>query len=85
MACVSLWPGVVKTERLAVMGDAWPFPTKNAESPTFTGRAIAALATRPELALERSGSVQVVAELAAELGFTDVDGNTPRSMRAARR
>jgi len=52
------------------------------ESPRFSGRAVALLASRPDLMRERSGSVQVVAELAAELGFSDENGKRPSSIRS---
>ena len=32
--------------------------------------------------MKRSGNVEVVAEIANELGFTDVDGNVPPSIRS---
>jgi dehydrogenase/reductase SDR family protein 1 len=47
---------------------------------TFTGRAVAALAGDPML-MDRTGQVLVVAELALEYGFDDVDGKRPTSMR----
>ena len=53
----------------------------NSESPEFVGRAVAALATDPEVA-RRTGQCLVAAELAAEYGFTDLDGSTPASVRA---
>ena len=52
----------------------------NSESPQFAGRAVAALAADPNV-LERTGRVLVVAEVAEEYGFTDVDGATPQSLR----
>lgn len=46
------------------------------ESLELLGRAVAALANDDEPSA-RSGSVVVAAELARELGFTDVDGELP--------
>jgi NAD(P)-dependent dehydrogenase (short-subunit alcohol dehydrogenase family) len=43
------------------------------ESPRYLGRAVAALAADPRVG-EKSGTVQLVGELALEYGFTDVDG-----------
>jgi len=80
VAAVSLWPGVVRTERLEREADRLPFDRSNSESPQLTGRAVAALAADPKL-LGRSGQSLVVAELAAEYGFDDVDGKRPRSLR----
>jgi hypothetical protein len=42
---------------------------------------VAALAADPNI-MDRTGQVVVVAELAEEYGFTDVDGERPRSLRA---
>jgi NAD(P)-dependent dehydrogenase (short-subunit alcohol dehydrogenase family) len=43
------------------------------ESPRYLGRAVAALAADPQV-MRKSGTVQRVADLAREYGFTDVDG-----------
>jgi NAD(P)-dependent dehydrogenase (short-subunit alcohol dehydrogenase family) len=43
------------------------------ESPRYLGRAVAALAADPGVH-SKTGSVQVVADLAREYGFTDIDG-----------
>lgn len=78
VAAVSLWPGIVRTERmlrLRGMG-AMDFDDTNSESPRFTGRAVAALAADPGL-MERSGQRLIVAELARAYGFTDVGGGLP--------
>lgn len=78
VAVVSLWPGVVRTERVLAMGDAWPFDLSKSESPEFTGRAVVALAA-DEGVLARTGKVHIVADLADAYGFTDVDGTKPRA------
>jgi dehydrogenase/reductase SDR family protein 1 len=80
VAAVSLWPGIVKTERIMAQAGTLPFDVNQGESPQFTGRAIVALATDPNV-LDRSGRVLVVAELAEEYGFTDIDGSRPASLR----
>jgi len=46
------------------------------ESPRYLGRAVAALAAEPQV-LGKTGSVQVVADLARAYGFTDIDGRQP--------
>ena len=51
-----------------------------AESPEFTGRVINALYRHPTL-MEKSGKTFVGAELATELGVTDIDGKQPVSHR----
>ena len=75
VAAVSLYPGLVRTE--AVMKAAEFFDLSNSESPQFTGRVIAALATDPEI-MQRSGQVLVGAAVALEYGFADIDGKQPR-------
>ena len=75
---VSLWPGLVMTERTARARDAMPdLDFEGAESQRFTGRAVAALASDPEV-LARSGGVHTSRDLAVEYGFTDVDGRLPK-------
>ena len=54
----------------------------NSESPEFIGRAVVALATDPDV-LRHTGKVLVVAGLAREYGFTDIDGKTPRPLTLA--
>lgn len=74
VAAVSLYPGLVRTER--VLRNAHYFDMSNSESPEFTGRAIVALATDPNL-IEKSGKVLVAADLGLEYGFADIDGRQP--------
>jgi dehydrogenase/reductase SDR family protein 1 len=62
------------------------------ETPRFAGRALAALLSSslpsspssppPSLLMDRSGSIQIVAELAREFGVRDVDGGQPPSIRS---
>jgi dehydrogenase/reductase SDR family member 1 len=75
VAAVSLYPGLVRTE--GVLKAAEYFDMSNAESPQFTGRAVLVLATDPSV-LDRSGQVWVVAKLAQEYDFNDIDGTRPR-------
>jgi dehydrogenase/reductase SDR family member 1 len=77
IAAVSLYPGLVRTER--VMQFAQFLDLSNAVSPVFIGRAIAALAIDP-LVMGKSGQVLEAAALAEGYGFTDVDGRQPRPM-----
>jgi NAD(P)-dependent dehydrogenase (short-subunit alcohol dehydrogenase family) len=77
VAVVSLWPGLVRTER--VLDAAAFLDLSNSESPRFTGRALVALAADPHV-LERSGRAWIVAGLAREYGFRDVDGSQPRPL-----
>jgi NAD(P)-dependent dehydrogenase (short-subunit alcohol dehydrogenase family) len=76
VAAISLYPGLVRTEAvIAAAKDGW-LDLSNSESPEFIGRVVAALARDPAL-LERTGKVAIAAEIAAELGVTDVDGRQP--------
>jgi dehydrogenase/reductase SDR family member 1 len=78
ITAVSLYPGLVRTEGVLRAGEF--FDLSNSESPEFAGRAVVALAGDPDVA-RRSGQCLVAAELAAEYGFTDVDGTIPASVR----
>jgi dehydrogenase/reductase SDR family protein 1 len=89
VAVVSIWPGIVNTELLQMI-PAGPdgrrvlslpgegeYDLAGAETPRFSGRAVAALAADPKR--ERwSGESVYVADLADHYGFTDVDGRVPR-------
>lgn len=74
VAVFSLYPGIVRTER--VMFAASHLDLSNSESPEFQGRVIAALIASEGL-MDRSGSVLVSASIAEELGVVDVDGRQP--------
>jgi NAD(P)-dependent dehydrogenase (short-subunit alcohol dehydrogenase family) len=77
VAVVSLYPGLVRTER--VMRAAGHFNLDNSESPQFTGKVIYALTLDPKI-MEKSGKVLIVAQLAIEYGISDIDGNQPRPL-----
>ncbi|MCU1621978.1 MAG: family NAD(P)-dependent oxidoreductase [Frankiales bacterium] len=90
VAAVSVWPGLVKTELVMFgaqtrddgsqyldLGDEGAFELKDAESPRFVGRGVAALAGDPEV-LTKTGRALRVADLADEYSFTDIDGTVPR-------
>ncbi len=79
IAVVSLWPGIVKTERL-LTDDRLGFDLTHSESPLLSGRAVAALAADAAI-LTKTGKPHVVAELAAAYGFTEPDGTLPSSLR----
>ncbi|MBW2270274.1 MAG: SDR family NAD(P)-dependent oxidoreductase [Deltaproteobacteria bacterium] len=75
---VSLWPGLVLTERNQSNLDRVPgLDFSTAESLRFTGRAVAALAADSGV-FERTGRVFPSRDLADEYGFTDVDGTLPK-------
>jgi NAD(P)-dependent dehydrogenase (short-subunit alcohol dehydrogenase family) len=93
VAVVSLWPGLVLTERLASAARSEPkaggedpggaqaampkLDFSGAESQRFTGRAVAALASDADV-LRWSGRALASRELADAYGFTDVDGRLPK-------
>ena len=77
VAAVSLYPGLVRTEK--IMAAAEWLDLSNSESPEFTGRAVVALANDDEV-MRKSGKVLVVAALAQEYGFTDIDDKSPRPL-----
>jgi NAD(P)-dependent dehydrogenase (short-subunit alcohol dehydrogenase family) len=80
VAVVSLYPGLVRTEK--VMEAAQFLDMRNSESPEFIGRAVAALAADPDV-LRHTGKVLIAAQVAADYGFTDIDGKQPRPLALA--
>ncbi|MEH2156325.1 SDR family NAD(P)-dependent oxidoreductase [Nostoc sp.] len=92
---VSIWPGIVGTELFSrfasemnqtnVTENNFSFLSDryNWETPLFTGRAIAALASEPNI-IRHTGRVQIVAELAKQYGIVDENGDRPASLRSLR-
>ncbi|WP_431287848.1 SDR family oxidoreductase [Roseateles chitinivorans] len=79
VASVAVSPGWMRTE-FVLAGhhtdeDHWRERPELAgtESPRYVGRAVAALAADPQV-MARTGRVLRVGDLAAEYGFTDIDG-----------
>jgi hypothetical protein len=74
---LGLFPGFMKTERVQVhMRDEALqklYRYDLAESPEYTGRAVAALASDPNLSA-KSGQMIFVGDAAQEYGLTDIDG-----------
>lgn len=82
VAAVSLWPGIVSTERvqqLAEQSAELKEQMGSFESPQFSGRVIAALQRDPNL-LELSGKTLIGAELAQRYSITDIDGKQPATL-----
>jgi NAD(P)-dependent dehydrogenase (short-subunit alcohol dehydrogenase family) len=77
VAAVSLYPGLVRTEK--VLEAAAFLDMSNSESPQFIGRAVVALASDANI-MRKSGQVLVAAGLAQEYNFTDIDGKQPRPL-----
>lgn len=84
VATVSIWPGIVLTEKLrgafAKNPEALARTAAHAETPEFTGYLIDALYNDPELAT-LSGQTVIGAELAERYGVTDEGGRRPPSHR----
>ena len=74
---VSIWPGLVLTERTEQARAALPqLDFEHAESQRFTGRAVVALASDPDV--RRFGGRAISSrDLALAYGFRDVDGRLP--------
>ena len=77
IAAITLMPGFMRTERVesTMTSDEArrQFRYDLSETTEYVGRAVAALAGDPKV-LAKSGRIHFVADLAAEYGFTDVDG-----------
>jgi NAD(P)-dependent dehydrogenase (short-subunit alcohol dehydrogenase family) len=83
---VSLTPGFLRSEQMldhfGVTEENWRDAVAKdphfaiSESPSFVGRAVAALAADPDRARFNGGSLSS-GDLAKEYGFTDVDGSRP--------
>ena len=73
---VSLWPGLVRTERTAKVQQAGGLDFSRAESQRFTGRAVAALAADADRH-RYTGQALPSRDLADHYGYTDVDGTLP--------
>lgn len=90
VATTSIYPGLVRTEANLQMDvdGTWAeasgdLDLSQGETPAFSGRAVVKLASLPKKdMMARSGNVEVVAELGKEMGFTDVNGNLPASIRS---
>lgn len=77
VAVVSLWPGLVLTERNEAASQTIPgLDFSQAESPRFTGRAVVALASDPKR-MRHSGRALACCDLAEAYDFRDVDGRLP--------
>jgi NAD(P)-dependent dehydrogenase (short-subunit alcohol dehydrogenase family) len=73
VAVVALAPGFVGTERVLAAFAGASQPPESLESPEYIGRAVVALAGDANV-MAKSGRVLTVGHLAAEYGFTDIDG-----------
>jgi len=80
VAVVGVVPGWTRTEAVMAGRPVHYRPTGRAvrmtESPEYAGRAVASLATDPDL-LQRTGQILHTRDLGREYGFMDVDGRDP--------
>ena len=90
VASISLWQGLTLTElaqrnlaNIPGLDEGAATRPKDACSPEFPGRVIAALASDPDL-MRHSGATLITAELAREYGVTDIDGKIIPSLRVER-
>lgn len=89
ITAISIWPGIVGTEQITEFATETDPDTVegswadgyNWETPLLTGRAIAALASDPQV-MRYTGKMQIVAELAERYNLVDRDGNRPASLRS---
>jgi NAD(P)-dependent dehydrogenase (short-subunit alcohol dehydrogenase family) len=81
IAAISLWPGLVATERTIGNVGAIPGIAEYMESDRFSGRVIAAAHAAGEL-MSLSGGTYYSTELAERFGIEDVAGGRPGSRRA---
>lgn len=86
VAAVSLWPRLVRTERvmMAAQGQDLGFnvgsgfnPMRDADSPELHGAIVARLAADPDI-MRYTGKVQIISDVAARYGLKDIDGATPQ-------
>lgn len=86
VSTVSLWMGILLTERMRRLFDGNPEAlaafAEHAETPQFTGRVIDALYRDPDLPA-LSGRTLIAAEVAQRYGITDEGGRRPPSHRDA--
>ncbi|RON37926.1 SDR family NAD(P)-dependent oxidoreductase [Pseudomonas brassicacearum] len=83
VAAISLWPGIVATERVQQMAEhiaEVKDQMDTFETPQFSGLVIDALYRDPDL-LSLSGKTLIGAELAKHYGIRDIDGKQPDSLR----
>jgi len=84
VAAISLWPGIVATERVSLIAEQLPWLKEQLpgfETPDFLGLVIRSLYEHKDLP-SLSGKILIAAEWAARQGITDLDGRPRVSCRA---
>lgn len=84
VASVSIWPGIILTDKLKTMPREYLSPAVIAalptfETPEFTGLVIEYLWRSPER-MQLSGQAMIGAELGQRFGIKDIDGKQPYSL-----
>jgi len=95
LGCIGLYPGLVATEKFqgfadeGLLGMTPESIEKDAETPLYSGRAVAKLAEEAFSSSEKmdalSGTIQWTAEVAVQHSLTDEKGRQPLSSRTLRR
>jgi len=89
---LAIYPGIVGTEQITNFAKEQSSENGNSslfadgynwETPLFTGRAIASLASDANI-IKYTGKIQVIAEVAKRYGIVDQNGNRPVSLRSLR-
>ncbi|MCW9679898.1 SDR family NAD(P)-dependent oxidoreductase [Dolichospermum planctonicum UHCC 0167] len=92
VSSLAIYPGIVGTEQITNFAKEQSSENGNSslfadgynwETPLFTGRAIASLASDANM-IKYTGKIQVVAEVAKRYGIVDQNGNRPVSLRSLR-
>jgi len=86
VTAISLWPGAVRTEMTKAKLETPELQSirqmfEEGETTEFAGRAVVHLANDKNN-IQKTGRILVTSDLAAEYGFTDVDGRHPPSFRS---
>lgn len=84
VASVSIWPGLIITEKTELLRGKNPSPFRKGaarqETPFHVGRAVVALASDAAI-MNKSGTVMTTGDIGLEYGFTDLDGERPANVR----
>ncbi|MBS3027190.1 MAG: SDR family NAD(P)-dependent oxidoreductase [Dolichospermum sp. DET50] len=89
---LAIYPGIVGTEQITSFAKEQTSENGNSssfgdgynwETPLFTGRAIASLASDDNI-IKYTGKIQIVAEVAKRYKIVDENGNRPVSLRSLR-
>jgi len=86
VACISLWPGPVLTEKIEEMlknstDEKMKLTFLNGETPEFSGKCISQLASDPNI-MRKSGRILMTSDLGDEYGIKDINGKTIGGMRS---